>query len=119
MAKMKIGPIEVERGTLVPYVNTYESPQVAEENEDGSVHVVDAPYNDRQFMRGKFRTTIAQAQQIEDFLRNGARFRAVTFTLRDPLGVSHTVRFWDKKIHTQYVGNGFARMDLLFRKETN
>jgi hypothetical protein len=114
---LKIGPFELSRGTLVPYTEERATKQTTRIAADGSVTVVDKSYNRETFFRAKVRLPLDEAKRIVGFLSDGVGFARDTFTLEDGFGITHTVRFWDRKIKQRSISADLVELDLLFRRE--
>ena len=115
---MTIGPITVSRGTLTPYVQETKTAQSRFTAGDGSVVTVEQPFEFEEFFRANIRVDRDEGRVIKSFLEGaGAGFARNPFVLIDGFGVSHTVRFWDKRVRTTYIKADLVEMDLLFRKE--
>lgn len=113
---MQIGPYVISRGTMVPYGEDDTTSQTRKVAGDGSVTVVDQAFGEESFFRAKIKIPQAEAKTIRNYLL-AVGFARDTFSMIDGFGVTHTVRFWDKRVRRRNIAGGLVEMDLLFREE--
>jgi len=116
---MQIGSIVLARGAMKPYIVKQKTSQTVVETENGEITVTEKAHNKVRFIHVKAKEDRDIAERIANFLANGARFRAVPFSLIDDDGSTWTVRFWDDEVRTKQRGATLVELDLLFRVEVN
>ena len=112
-----IGPYEISRGFIAPYKQTADSPQIVHEAEDGSVVVVEKSFS-RRFLDVRLKLPVGEAENVANYLENGARFAAERITVVDHNGESWLCRLWGGSVELNLPSNGvIAELKVKFRVE--